>query len=790
MKQINIQRIHQVKFKMSPIQEMPVQEMPVYYTRQCLFHRIQDMLRQYQDHQHQDRQHEDHDFDLSVIETMIKSMIIDTEEDKTANKLHDNQLKTGNKILSNMLNDKHWVVLLAYPQSGKTVVFCFVACEMLRQKKVKKVVMMCGCADNELKAQLNKTLNAFITNYRRYLEANYEMSGIESEQLVAMIRENIEILWSHQLKKNNGTGNVRDTLFIWDESHTAQDVRNLPHKYLKSHGITADGNVENLNGERNNYMLSVSATPMSELCDLVHETQTKELVIMESGSGYIGPMDFIQANSIIQFDPRKTNETILQAMREHGTTRPKYCIIRLIGEKVYTTVQYLTRHGPACGWNKIHIFDSETRNAAIRTNSNEMKSMDDLANAPTENTVIIIRGMCRMGKRVPKDHIAFVMETSVRSNTDTVVQGLMGRMFGYDSNTNIKIYISKYNSIEEIERYDEMLKSIDNTVRVVPKKAKNLIADEVDESICGHWRFNSPILIRGLSQETITNRNHLIPAIKNALFNAEHQGNPLEITNHNTEYESRKIKEQIGEMTVNNTNEFKTVIHRMVNSQGHVHISYSEMPTKIINALNQRSRMPIGSSPGCGFESNDIDKYQVNVWVINTSQYERNGLHLNDIVIHTRTLRTLLEGEPESDIPRTTKKETFSTREEDESVNANNGGYNIYLPLETSTNENAMKQSIMELIRLSQQPGQLIRPNYVTSTYKVDDQQQNDDDNSNNWNGIVVNNHILTSLTPGGRIYSEIERTFGLKLIITRPRGRRPANMGNMQRLVKIQWIL
>jgi hypothetical protein len=63
-----------------------------------------------------------------------------------------------------------------------------------------------------------------------------------------------------------------------------------------------------------------------------------------------------------------------------------------------------------------------------------------LEDAPDVPTVVIIAGRLRAGKVVPKTHIHFIWEGADKSKTDALVQGLPGRMCGYEFG-DVKPYI-------------------------------------------------------------------------------------------------------------------------------------------------------------------------------------------------------------------------------------------------------------------------------------------------------------------------------------------------------------
>ena len=62
-------------------------------------------------------------------------------------------------------------------QSGKTFTAAFVAAEMLRRKKVDKIIVFCGNAEVALRDQIKKSFfgTYFIMNYLSILNKNNEI---------------------------------------------------------------------------------------------------------------------------------------------------------------------------------------------------------------------------------------------------------------------------------------------------------------------------------------------------------------------------------------------------------------------------------------------------------------------------------------------------------------------------------------------------------------------------------------------------------------------------------------
>lgn len=710
---------------------------------------------------------------------MIPSWLLYAEEPE--NIIFENEFENARKVLTTFTETdselhRRWVVLLAFPQSGKTNTFLFVACEMLRLDKVERVTIMCGNADTDLKTQLAENKDAFISYaYSAYLDDEIQYDRRTRDIFIKRVKLMISILVGADLDSSTQI-DVRNTLIIWDEAHYAQDRINRPHKYLGSIGITADGDVGNLVGGRNNYVLTVSATPFSELSNIVHHGQSKRIVKMKPGHSYIGPRQLIEQGSVIQFDSQNRIDALINAMilseDEHQGV-PKYCIVRFIGDENVDECGLAAAH---LGWD-VKVFDSKSKT---------MRSMNELSVAPVRNTLVVIRGKCRMGKRVPKMHISFVFESSQRSATDVLLQGLFGRMFGYDGNVDIKIYMSDKIKLEEVWKYIQLMEDVDDVqpVKVLPKNAKNLTTTKIHA-----WDDTIPIIVRtdddaAAVENLFGNRTNIVQKVKDC-FNqmvygecGECEGDLIE--NYNDERVTSEIAKQISDAPINrNDDGFRVVIHNMANDAGHTNATYAKMPEKMRSSIQTRTPLNTGNLAGCGFASDNQDVVQLNVWIFNTRQFQSEGFKFGDIVIHARTLHRM---NLEEDVPITTTLETFATHDEDGNETRSNGGYSIRMPVETAYNVDAMKSCLTDFIRLSRSPDfEVERPKCVTSNH----------DGISKFVGITVSSEVLESLQKGGRIYNDINREFGVKLKLHKRKGRKDSDFvrRGIALVTKIEWI-
>jgi hypothetical protein len=687
--------------------------------------------------------------------------------------IYPNELENGQKVLTTFTDEesdihRRWVVLLAFPQSGKTTTFLFVACEMLRLEKVSNVTIMCGNADIDLKNQLVEAKEKFIQYaYDIYLEETIGINNRTRQTVRQRTQSKILILFGAGL--DSGACQVKNTLIIWDEAHYAQDCTNRPHKYLQGVNVTADGDASKLEGVRNNYVLTVSATPFSELSNVVHNNQSKRIVKMKPGVSYIGPRQFIERGSVIQFDHTDRMNALKNAMldsqnRHQGV--PKYCVVRFIGDE---NVEECRLVAADVGWWDVRVFDSK---------STSMRSMNDLSVAPVRNTLVVIRGKCRMGKKVPKMHISFVFESSIWSSTDVLLQALFARMFGYDANVDIKIYISDKIQMSEIWRYVEMMEDTDDAqpVKILPIHAKNLTTTKIHA-----WDDTIPIILRtddDVADEDLGNRNRtaIIQKVKSA-FNKMIYGEEGfdSIENYNSDEQTAEIARQISNAPFD-TSVFN--VHEMENA-GEAYATYAEMPARMRTSIENREPLNSGNLAGCGFASDNSEVVQINVWVFNGNLFHQSqGFKHGDIVIHARVLHVR---ELREDVPVTTRLETFATHQEDGSELRSNGSYSIQMLVATMDDVDAMKSYLTDVVRLSMSPDvEVQRPNCVTSNH----------DGISKWVGITLSHEVLQSLQKGGDVYNHIKREFRVKLKLHKVRGREPIDFVNrgISRITKIEW--
>jgi hypothetical protein len=701
-------------------------------------------------------------------------------DNKPQKQFSQEQLNAANSILGYFAAAFRWVILLAQMQSGKTDAYMFVAFELLREQKVKKVVVIAGFQEKELVEQLKK-YDKPLERYREYLAGVLDMSRSDITDVVDLINSNISFIYGSELDKPHYQ-QATDTAFIWDESHYAQNKKNRPFKFMQGVDISADGDASKLEGERNNYFLSVSATPLSEVSDSIHEHQRKKIVKMQPGKGYVSVGKLYRSKKII---PVKNWEKELPGCfkKQQESDVPKISVVRLHGDKDMEKAQKIAEEA-GMDWE---TYDAETKKLNKKNQDHsKMKSLDDLKNAPLRHKVIFIRAMARMGQRLCKIHISFVMETSKLANSDVLLQGLLGRMGGYHTNEDILIYIGwnflkknkKHGNMSEIERYILMMETESDDITVMPKKACNLVSGKHSEE--NGWFTALPIVIHPDVDEEEDRvdpdyeeyeKEKIIQLVKQAMID----GNT---TNNNSDKKTEELLQQV--MTLEPAS---WALHNMAKkSNGAINETYKEIAKLTKNSLNDASAKTISSMPGCGFSPINT---QLTIWHYNTDMYADIDLPKGTIVLHGRTKTAsedeLKHAEMERNIPKTTKLEAFTSIQEDGEVVYGNGAYSIHAPIDTWYSIPIMQKYVENMIRVSlmEMEGQVLPRCIVSNQIQ-----------GSKWQGIIVNDEVLKALEKKGSIYNYLQTTYDVKLRIARTSGTIPSALKELGqlRLKKIEW--
>ena len=350
------------------------------------------------------------------------------------------QLAAAKNIATAYENGVHYALLKAECQAGKTGCFHEVARSMLKSGKIQRAYILCGSSETELRQQANE-------------DKDKHNHGAP-----------IEVLFRQDFKSN--TMDITNALIVVDESHMDAGVGMQMDQFLGKHGLSMDGNPKELM-EKNAFLLSVSATPYAEICAMQHKETPfpKHVENLESGEGYFG-LSHYKYGGLMQptFDVAKK----MQQFEALFTASPKYALIRLSTGKFCdqqeAAIKSMCRKK---GYKVVY-------NTAEKTEI----TIDELQEAPSSHTVVIVRGRLRAGKVVCKKHIAFVWEGAKSSDTAALVQGLPGRMCGYDFGVEKPLIFVPASALKDYEgkvvKASEMDRAIQCSEIMMPRKSKFL----------------------------------------------------------------------------------------------------------------------------------------------------------------------------------------------------------------------------------------------------------------------------------------------------------------------------
>ena len=661
------------------------------------------------------------------------------------------ELFVGFAIAESILS--RWVILLAQMQSGKTDTFLFVGFEMLRLGHVDDVVIFSGNAETDLRDQLKSHIEGrdinsviqhkFYDKYDLYLEEDLSLNGRTRKDILAYIKKHIDVKWGSELSKYNGP--TQKTLFIWEESHFAQTLGQGPDKFLRKVGISANGDPTFLR-ENGNFVISVSATPFSELSDEHHINKFKKLIKMKPSSSYYSVKKIKESGRLIGFDnPYLKLEDVLSKFH----FGKKYGIVR-VSEKNADRIKSII---DASNWNYVE-YDSLGKKERGREDIGT-KIWNNMANEPDENIIILIRGKCRMGKNLEKKHLLFAFETAKNSNTDTILQSLLGRICGYSEGSDkVIVYMNrKFVDGDELTRYINLWDNIDDTINILPRKAMNLSKTKVftHENII-------PIKVRRAVNPNGDNRDFIINSVKESLLDHNRY------INKNEPHKFDELKELF--MTAYTTDRTKIQICYLKDKPGSSR--HLDKAKELVNAFNNGRCPDLGSGGGI-----DSQGTEVKIW-IPKSNVPSDLIKREIAYITSKVL--MVDSDDDNNIAKTNLKEIFAHPLRDGTSIECNGGMPKLLSPATSEDWVAMCDELSDFVEVSRD----------TAYYKGVISLGTDENGEPK--GIIVKPQVLKELEKGGKIYKVI-RGMGAELRVERSRRVPKSIQGEgFIKLASIKW--
>jgi hypothetical protein len=304
-----------------------------------------------------------------------------------------------------MLRSRRYCLFNAPMQWGKTGTYMCVAKCMLSKGHVDKVIIFSGNRENDLK-----------------------------EQTIQRAGNIAEVVWGPAL--TTFVPPKGKVLYIWDESHYCQSIGQSVDRFLSNCGLTPCSSRQN-----GNYLLSVSATPFSEL----HNIDPSYVVRAYVSSAYWSVKDMLYTGQIQFYS--SFSESLLRLSSGYGLVR--------------------AQDSPTIKYESIVLHYAKKHNIHVIIYDMNFKGDLEhiLSEMPDKPTFIMIKKRLQMGKTITnQQHVRFCLETSSHKNTDALLQGFIGRFSGYNTNHSTSIMVSEY-SQEDLYRYIN---------KDIPHKAANL----------------------------------------------------------------------------------------------------------------------------------------------------------------------------------------------------------------------------------------------------------------------------------------------------------------------------
>lgn len=383
-------------------------------------------------------------------------------------RFYENQISAAKQILGHFENE-HYVLLSAQMQSGKTGCALYCAFDMLISKKVASVFIISGSSETELRKQ-------WALKFPTHLVEYCAMHNIHDNELIRKVGEIIAsgIIWRQDLLKSKDKFTER-FLIIWDESHFATTEEQTLHKFLESTGLLSavQGDTSSLK-DRNSYILSVTATRCAEhsrLCGANDGSPVKgwKTVVMNPGKSYRGVKQLVERNLVkCSFPIKEENQEKIEQIIQQYISLSKYMVIRCQQKDEAILQEIAVKFGI-----NVIKYNMETSNMAIAKRSGQsIVDVTCLETCPPKFTLVLIRGMLRMGKELPKKHVCAVFEPGCTKH-NTILQGLLGRVCGYydDSLQDIHVYIPSADKNRALQEYIGVIdsgftKSISRTIHI------------------------------------------------------------------------------------------------------------------------------------------------------------------------------------------------------------------------------------------------------------------------------------------------------------------------------------
>lgn len=408
-----------------------------------------------------------------------------TDNIKSDGYVYDNQIQAAKNIIDHFVNKTRWVLLLAETQSGKTGVLNSVPYIILSNEGYKDrlgikgydhVFILTGMSNTDLRDQ--------------FIKKSMIITG--STKITILMNSDLQkIVKNTYLEDPDITNRFNNALFIIDESHYGTDEGSMLDKFLINTLLNLED--EEHNEKLNNYFLSVSATPMAESISNSFINNKKEKVILQNGPGYYSICDMFDNKGTIEdsfvfssIEDYYNGGDLYSFVDRIKNVDNGYIIIRLNGNKQEILKEAIKLEGLI--ENKDIFYESFDGDSNKKSINNIIGKIPNNEISNRKKVIVFIKGKLRAGIEVDTKYVSMVHDTFA-SNTDTLVQSLVGRLTGYNKNRNIKIFTNR----EKCEEYKNWVQN-NFHVSSTPSNCKNVRNQKGTKSFNTSYKVHIPAI--------------------------------------------------------------------------------------------------------------------------------------------------------------------------------------------------------------------------------------------------------------------------------------------------------
>jgi len=354
-------------------------------------------------------------------------------------KIYSNQIDSADEIMNIFRQKGGPPLLVSQPQQGKTGVCIKVIHDFRNWCKTNdftyEIIFLCNLSDNHLKGQTKaRFFDAFIAqDYNQDCSDDAdEIKSIFFDAMSMKSLPDVRVIHHAELNKTE-IRNVDYRLLIIDECHVAlekSDVKSKPfYDFLNKLGIDYGKPIADW-GNKNNFVLSVSATPFAHVVANHIDNSAFKPVRLEMSDVYYS-LQRMNADDRIKKSSKlinKNNNSVTPFFIDRVNDFIGYCktdgnghmVVRCSGKLNVATIKTYIENEFI---NEIdfQIYDCDLNNVE--------KISDALGEMPIKPTINLIKGSMRAGKTLKTTKFIRIWIETASSNGDAMIQAV-GRSLG------------------------------------------------------------------------------------------------------------------------------------------------------------------------------------------------------------------------------------------------------------------------------------------------------------------------------------------------------------------------